>query len=342
MSAWKKLWLEHLREEDAHAILGELAEVGAEGAQALHVTDDDAVDALRDQHIDAAVIPVHLGHVQQVRAGEVALQLRGIRRLAHQIQLIEHGLLVLGDHFQRPHPPALRPSTSGPGAPARRTAPGRVRSARARSGRSTLTMTSCPPGRVAACTWAIEAAASGVSSNCANTSLKRPTVGAFETRAGHGAGEWRHPVLQFREFIGDIRRQQVAARRDRLAELHENRPQLDQRQAQIFPARTGAASRHARRRGRAAAAGAAAGTDAWRAPVRPGDGAAAPAGCAPGAQTPAASRRGAFAVVARGAPGAPRSDPRHRAARRPRPAAGGLRPSAPGRGVHGRGTRRGW
>ncbi|MEJ0006105.1 MAG: hypothetical protein WDM77_06880 [Steroidobacteraceae bacterium] len=37
--------LEHLREEDAHAVFGQLAEVSADGPQVLHVTDDDAADA---------------------------------------------------------------------------------------------------------------------------------------------------------------------------------------------------------------------------------------------------------------------------------------------------------
>ena len=40
------------------------------------------------------------------------------------------------------------------------------------------------------------------------------------------AGKRRHLVLQLRQLVGDVGRQQVAARGQRLAELHEDRPQL--------------------------------------------------------------------------------------------------------------------
>ena len=78
---------------------------------------------------------------------------------------------------------------------------------------------------------------------------ERPAVGALQTRARHRGRERRHPVLQLRELIGDVRRQQVATGRDRLAELDENRAQLDQRQAQVRPARAGAAARRPDPRG---------------------------------------------------------------------------------------------
>src|SRR5450755_4099466 len=56
-------------------------------------------------------------------------------------------------------------------------------------------------------------------------------------RHGNLAGERRHAVLQFRQFIGDIDGQQVAARRERLAKLHEDRAQLLEGQAQSLAAR---------------------------------------------------------------------------------------------------------
>ncbi len=76
-----------------------------------HVADRHAVDALHHHDLGAAVVPVDLRHVQQLRAGEVALQLRGIGRLAHEVELIEDGLLVLVDDLARPQAPRLRPIT---------------------------------------------------------------------------------------------------------------------------------------------------------------------------------------------------------------------------------------
>ena len=67
----------------------------AQLAQPRDVADRDAVDALHHQHVRAAVVPVDLRHVQQRGAGEIALELRGVGGLAHQVELIEHGFLVL-------------------------------------------------------------------------------------------------------------------------------------------------------------------------------------------------------------------------------------------------------
>ncbi len=66
---------EHLREKDAHAVLGQLCNVGTGGLEARPVADRHAMDALHDHDVGATVIPVHLRHVQQLGAGEVALQL---------------------------------------------------------------------------------------------------------------------------------------------------------------------------------------------------------------------------------------------------------------------------
>ena len=52
-------------------------------------------------------------------------------------------------------------------------------------------------------------------------------------------GKRRHAVLQLRELVGDVGGQQVAAGREHLAELDEDRPQLLQREAQTLCARRG-------------------------------------------------------------------------------------------------------
>ena len=183
-----------------------------------------------------AEVPVHLGHVQQLGAGEVAPQLRGVGGLAHQVELVEDGLLVLAHDLDGTQPLAFARVVAGEPASAYSTSMSRSIISRM-PGRSTLTTTSSPVRRRAACTCAIEAAASGVSSNSANTSLDRAAVGALGDRARLGAGKRRHVVLQLRELVGDVGGQQVAARGQRLAELDEDRPQFLEREAQALAAR---------------------------------------------------------------------------------------------------------
>ena len=98
---------EHLREEDLHAALGELLEVDARGIQRRDIGYRDAVDALHHEHVASRVVPVHLGHVEQVRVEEVAPQLRGVGRLALQVELVEHDLLVVAYHLDRAQAPPV-------------------------------------------------------------------------------------------------------------------------------------------------------------------------------------------------------------------------------------------
>ncbi len=54
-----------------------------------------------------------------------------------------------------------------------------------------------------------------------------------------GCGKWRHLVLQFCELVGDIGWQQIAARRQYLAELDENGAEGFERAAQAHGTRFG-------------------------------------------------------------------------------------------------------
>ena len=105
----KKIVPEHLREENLHAVLRELRDIGAARAQFVDVAHDDAVDALHDHDVDAAIIPVDHGNVEQRRAGKIALQLRGVARLAHQIEFIEDRLAIFAHHLDRAQPARLLP-----------------------------------------------------------------------------------------------------------------------------------------------------------------------------------------------------------------------------------------
>ena len=104
-------------------------------------------------------------------------------------------------------------------------------------GRSILTATSRPSCRRAKCTCATEALATATGSNCGEHLVDRPVVRALERGEHEFGGERRHLVLQLRELVGDVGRQQVAARRQQLAELDEDRAQRFERQAQAHRAR---------------------------------------------------------------------------------------------------------
>ncbi len=68
----------------------------------------------------------------------------------------------------------------------------------------------------------------------------RPSKGPLDGGDGGFTAERRHAILQLRQFIGDVGGQQVAPRRQHLAELDEDRTQFLQRQTQ--PLRAGAAA----------------------------------------------------------------------------------------------------
>ena len=139
-------------------------------------------------------------------------------------QVLEDRLHV--DHL--PEPRAVR-------RPSRRTppaAPGPARSAPCASGRCTFTTTFSPFASVARCTWAIVPAASGCGSMWSNTSSHGTPSSCSITLDDLLLGERRHVVLQRRELLDVLRRQQVGPRRQDLSELRERRAELLERGAQ--------------------------------------------------------------------------------------------------------------
>jgi hypothetical protein len=62
--------------------------------------------------------------------------------------------------------------------------------------------------------------------------VHRLAIGLFQLRDRLFGREGRHPILQSRQLVGDIQRQQVAASGKHLAELDEDRAQVFQRLAQ--------------------------------------------------------------------------------------------------------------
>ncbi len=112
MSAWKKLWRNTWVKKISTPFSARRWMSVPRARSVAEVADRHAVDALHDHDVGAAQLPVHLRHVQQRRAGEIALQLRGVGRLAHQVELVEDGLVVFAHHLDRPQAPRLAASSA--------------------------------------------------------------------------------------------------------------------------------------------------------------------------------------------------------------------------------------
>ena len=194
---------EHLREEDLDTVLGDPLEVDAGGAHRRQVADRDAADALHDHHVAVGQRPVHLGDVEQLAALEGAAQLRGVGRLAQQVELVEEDPFRLGHHLDRAQAACILPVALGQLGDqleqADVVADGAL-DARAqhldhhlaavlelrgvhlgdrRRGQRGLVETAEQLGN-------------------------RPAEGFLDRGARHRAGEWRHAVLQLGQLGGDV------------------------------------------------------------------------------------------------------------------------------------------
>ena len=103
---------------------------------------------------------------------------------------------------------------------------------RATSGRWTLTTTSSPVRRRAAWTWAIDAAASGVSVERLEDVLERPSEVGLDGAAHVVERLGRHLVAAALELLDQLGREEALAGGDDLAELDERRPERLGGQAQ--------------------------------------------------------------------------------------------------------------
>jgi len=105
----KEAVAEHLGEEDLDPGARKRRDVHAPGAQLGDLRNGRAVHALHDHHAPRAMIPVHAGHREERRILEVSPQLRRVRRLAQQVELVLEVLGELGDHLAGLEPAALGP-----------------------------------------------------------------------------------------------------------------------------------------------------------------------------------------------------------------------------------------
>ena len=227
---------EDLREEDLHPVTRELFQVDAGRAHAVELADGDALDPLHHQHVAAAVVPVHLRDAQQRGALEVALELIGVGRLAHQVQLVVQVVVELVDHFHGAQPPGVGRQAHGQrgaGAQQAQVVLDHVQHARAQHLHGHLgavvqagTVNLGDGGR-----------GDGLAAELGKGLLQPHLQPALDLGYGLIGRERRNPVLQQGQFVGDVGRQQVAPGGQHLAELHEDRPQALEGHPQAHPAR---------------------------------------------------------------------------------------------------------
>ncbi|RMS05948.1 hypothetical protein ALP75_204957 [Pseudomonas syringae pv. actinidiae] len=222
-----------LREEDLHAALGEHLHVGALIGQPGHVGDLQAVDALHDQHLRTAPVPVDLWHVKQVGAFEVAAQLAGVGRFAQQVQLVVDGFFVVHHHLHRVQ--QARIGRYALGHAGKDEQPGKVLADDRFepwayyfhhdffTGLEARGMHLSHRGRGQ---WCFVKPAEHIADTCAQL--------FFDQLDRHLLVERRHAVLQQHQLVGDVFGQQIAARGQQLPELDENRPKVLQCQTKTY------------------------------------------------------------------------------------------------------------
>ncbi len=216
---------EHLGEEELDAGAREPRDVDARLAQPVHLRDRYAGHPLHHHHLGAAVVPVHGGNEQQRRVLEVASQLRAVRGFARQIELVAQGLLELADDLARTQALAVRPQLFH-----QQRAGVQQRDVLLDHGRDVgpqhLDRDRRAVGKLGEMDLRDRSACDRRSVERLEHRVHRLAVEAGE-RGDHLLG-WkrRDAVLQLGKLVGDVGRQEIAARGEHLAELDEDRPQV--------------------------------------------------------------------------------------------------------------------
>ena len=225
---------ENLRKKDLDAGCRQLRQAYPVGAQPLDLRDRRALHALHDHDGRRAVVPVNLRHDKQCRVGEVAAQLRRVGGLAHQIEFVAQILGELGDHLARLQATGIRPQSfeqDGKGIEQRDVVIDDRKHVRAQDlDRDFVTaILFLQPGKV---NLGDRGRSDRYRVELGKHVACRTVIRLLDLRQRQMRIEWRHAILQLREFVGDVGRQQVAAGRQHLTELDEDRPQRLQRHAQ--------------------------------------------------------------------------------------------------------------
>ncbi len=231
----EKAVAEHLREEDLDAFARELRNIDASRAQRIDLADRHADHPLHHEHARRAELPVHLRHEQQIEPDEIAPQLAAVRGFAHQVEFVVQIFVEFGDDFARLQPFTVGPQALRPDSEVaqqrqvgvdhgQHVRPQHFDRHRLASMRARLHLREVHLGdRRARHRNALE---------LVEEHVDRRAQRFFDDADRDLRVERRHLVLQLREFVGDIDRQQVATRRQHLPELHEDRPETFERKAQ--------------------------------------------------------------------------------------------------------------
>ena len=180
------------------------------------------------------------GTCSSAAAREVALELRGVAGLAHQVELVQDRLLVLDDDLARPQAPRVRPvllGEAGEGVQHLEVEVDRL----AHAGPQHLDDDLAPVRERRRVDLGDGGRRERRGIEAREELRDRPAERGLDARLGERAVEGRDAVLELRELVGDVGRQQVAPRRDDLAELHEDRPEVLERAPQALAARAAAA-----------------------------------------------------------------------------------------------------
>jgi hypothetical protein len=226
---------EHLGEEDLYARRGQRSNIYSFFQENIFSRNRHAAHPLHHDHALRAELPVHLGHGEQRRAGEVAPQLARVRRLAHQIELLVQVAGELRHHFARLQPLALGAALdqAGGGLKQRQVLGDRLFDARPQHLDRDLAAV-LEGGEMYL---RDRGARVGLALEGREHLADADTEAALDLAGGKLGGERRHAVLQLGELVGDVERQQVAPRREDLPELDEDWPEHLERLAQPHRAR---------------------------------------------------------------------------------------------------------
>ena len=236
----KEAVTEHLGEKDGDAVAREFGDVYPGIPQALDLADGYTVHALHHHDLGVAEVPENLRDQHQVQPGHVAAQLRGVGGLPHQIEFVVQIVVELGHHLAGLEALAVgRQALHPPGHHAHETQVfldhGQHTRAQHLDRHLALDAMAVPQRGE------MHLRNGGAGHRHAvkerENLIHRPPECPFDRGDGDLRVERRHAVLQPGQLVGHIGRQQVAACRKHLAELHENGPQALQRQAQPLAAR---------------------------------------------------------------------------------------------------------
>lgn len=102
-----------LGEEDLDAAFGQNLEIDAATLEGFPVTDGNARNAFHDHDVPARLGPIYSGNVEVVGILEIAPQLGGGGAFPQEVEFVQDGLFVFGDHLSRTQPASGAPIALG-------------------------------------------------------------------------------------------------------------------------------------------------------------------------------------------------------------------------------------